>query len=163
MDSTFDVIVVGLGCVGLSSCYHLAKSGYKVLGLESNPTSGALGGSSIGHARIWRHIEPDERYLQMMKISLEEWREVERATGRCIIKTNGHLRAMHKDNKDLSKVKHFGELLTSAQIHQRWPGLKLPEDFVGVHDKEAGLVMVKEALTAYRELAQLAGAILRYD
>ena len=29
-----EIIIVGLGCAGLSAAYHSSKSGYKVIGLE---------------------------------------------------------------------------------------------------------------------------------
>ncbi|MES1181617.1 MAG: FAD-dependent oxidoreductase, partial [Flavobacterium sp.] len=32
--SNYDVIVLGVGSMGSSACYHLAKRGLKVLGLE---------------------------------------------------------------------------------------------------------------------------------
>ena len=35
MGEHYDVIVVGVGSMGASACYHLAKRGVKVLGLDS--------------------------------------------------------------------------------------------------------------------------------
>lgn len=52
----YDVIVIGLGCVGLSTCHHLASKGLKVIGIEQFPNSGHYGSSSFGQARIWRHL-----------------------------------------------------------------------------------------------------------
>ena len=50
----YDIIVVGLGCAGLGTALYCARRGYKVLGLERNKESGALGTSSFGHTRIYR-------------------------------------------------------------------------------------------------------------
>jgi glycine/D-amino acid oxidase-like deaminating enzyme len=35
VEGAFDVIVVGLGAMGSSTAYHLAKRGAKILGLEA--------------------------------------------------------------------------------------------------------------------------------
>ena len=55
----FDVIVVGLGCVGLSTTYYWSNKGLKVLGLEMNSSSGELGTSSHGTTRIYRYNDPN--------------------------------------------------------------------------------------------------------
>ena len=34
MNTSFDAIVMDVGSMGSSACYHLAKRGYKVLGFE---------------------------------------------------------------------------------------------------------------------------------
>jgi len=48
METEFDVIVVGLSCAGLSTAYHCAKAGLKVIGFEANEVSGDMGTSSYG-------------------------------------------------------------------------------------------------------------------
>jgi len=48
MDSSYDVIIVGLSCAGLSVAYHCAKKGLKVIGFEENEVSGEFGTSSYG-------------------------------------------------------------------------------------------------------------------
>ncbi len=49
----FDHIVLGLGAMGSSTVYHLAKKNSKVLGIEQFKVSHNLG-SSHGHSRIIR-------------------------------------------------------------------------------------------------------------
>lgn len=50
---TYDVIVVGLSCAGLSTAYHASKAGLKVIGFEANEVSGDMGSSSYGTTRIY--------------------------------------------------------------------------------------------------------------
>ena len=69
-DDSYDVIIVGLGCVGLSSAYHLSRKGLKVLGLEKYSHSGALGTSSSGHCRIFRYMHECDRYYDMQVESI---------------------------------------------------------------------------------------------
>ena len=75
------MIIVGLGCVGLSTAYYLTKQGLKVLGLEKYSDSGSIGTASYGHTRIWRLSHNDDRYTQMMSESLEIWKEIEEKCG----------------------------------------------------------------------------------
>ena len=73
----WDVIVVGLGCAGLSTAYWCAKQGLKVLGLERNHASGALGSSSYGETRIYRILHDLEIHTRMMRDTLPLWKEIE--------------------------------------------------------------------------------------
>ena len=77
----YDVIIVGLGCVGISAAYYCSKMGLKVLGFERFAEPGSIGTSSYGYTRIWRHAHPEQRYTDMQLEALEIWRELE-------IKTN---------------------------------------------------------------------------
>ena len=51
--SQYDVIVAGVGAMGSAACWHLAKRGLKVLGLERFDLGHAMG-SSHGLTRIIR-------------------------------------------------------------------------------------------------------------
>lgn len=51
--TNYDVIVIGVGSMGSSTCYQLAKKGYKVLGLEQFDIPHELGSHS-GQSRIIR-------------------------------------------------------------------------------------------------------------
>ena len=64
--SEIDVVIVGLGCVGLGAAYELAKVGYKVIGFERNSVSGDLGTGSFGHTRLWRTGHYESRYDDMI-------------------------------------------------------------------------------------------------
>ena len=65
-EEKYDAIVVGLGCAGLGTVFYLSRMGLKVLGLERNKTSGALGTSSCGETRIWRRSNPDNMGVEQM-------------------------------------------------------------------------------------------------
>jgi len=87
----YDLIVVGLGCVGLSTVYHAVKRGWKVLGIERNHDVGALGSGSYGHTRIWRVPHFDNKYNQMMEDGLPLWRQIEEESGKRLISEDGIL------------------------------------------------------------------------
>jgi sarcosine oxidase len=86
------VIVIGLGCVGLSTTYYLSKFGnMKVLGLERNGVSGDLGSSSYSYGRIWRTMDVDARYSNMQKEAMEIWDDVSKESGNELLIRNGIL------------------------------------------------------------------------
>ena len=58
----YDVIVIGLGTIGLSTTYYLSKQDFNVLGLEMNKKSGSLGTGCSGNTSTWRYIDTDVRY-----------------------------------------------------------------------------------------------------
>jgi len=82
--SGYDVIVVGVGAMGSSACYHLAGRGAKVLGLEQFDIPHALG-SSHGYSRMIRmayYEHPD--YVPLLRRAYELWRELEAASGQTL-------------------------------------------------------------------------------
>ena len=52
MDSntSFDIIVIGVGSMGSATCYYLSKQGYKVLGLEQFDITHEFGSHRAGSA-----------------------------------------------------------------------------------------------------------------
>src|SRR5262245_66472740 len=75
--SSFDVIVIGVGSMGSATCYHLAKRGYKVLGLEQFDISHEFG-SHAGQSRIIRKAyfeHPD--YVPLAERAYENWKQRE--------------------------------------------------------------------------------------
>jgi len=101
MFKAYDLIVVGLGPAGLSTCYHASKQGLNVLGLEANPESGHPGTSSVGTTRIWRLSHAIENHYKLMKLGLTHWKEIEEETGRKIIYKMGMLDFGPKDSEDI--------------------------------------------------------------
>ena len=74
----YDVIVVGLGWVGLATTYYCSKQGLKVLGFEMNETSGEMGTSSHGTSRIYRFNDANPLKNEMMKVSFKIWKQAEK-------------------------------------------------------------------------------------
>ncbi|HUQ72690.1 MAG TPA: FAD-dependent oxidoreductase, partial [Planctomycetaceae bacterium] len=81
MSRRYDVIVLGVGGFGSAACYHLAKRGESVVGLEQF----AIGhdrGSSHGDTRIIRQAyfeHPD--YVPLLKRAYTLWDELSAASG----------------------------------------------------------------------------------
>ena len=81
MGNSFDVIVVGVGAVGSATCYHLAKRGVRVLGLEQYAVPHAEGGSH-GYSRQTK-IAPyvGGAYEPIILRSYELWRDLAEESG----------------------------------------------------------------------------------
>ncbi|HPH33203.1 MAG TPA: FAD-dependent oxidoreductase, partial [Chitinophagaceae bacterium] len=73
----YDCIVLGVGSMGASACYHLAACGQKVLGIEQFDVLHTQGAHS-GHTRIIRKAyfeHPD--YIPLLKRAYENWAALE--------------------------------------------------------------------------------------
>ncbi len=69
--SNFDVMVIGMGSMGSSACYYLAKQGFKVLGLEQFDISHS-NGSHTGQSRLIRKAYgEDTRYVPLLQKAYE--------------------------------------------------------------------------------------------
>src|SRR4051812_16787764 len=87
----YDVIVVGLGAMGSATAYHLARRGYRVLGLDANARR-HKNGSSHGNSRIIReaYMEGTD-YVPMVQRAYELWRDLEAESGQELLKITGCL------------------------------------------------------------------------
>jgi sarcosine oxidase len=86
MTARFDVIVIGVGAMGASACFHLARrAGIKVLGLEQFDIPHNLG-SSHGHSRMIRKAYFEHpNYVPLLHRAYELWDELEALSGRRLL------------------------------------------------------------------------------
>ena len=104
-NSLFDVIVIGVGSMGSTTCYYLAKRGYKVLGLEQFDISHEFG-SHAGQSRIIRKAyfeHPD--YVPLMERAYQNWKHIEKETGEKLYFKTGLLYAGDSNNEIIKGVK----------------------------------------------------------
>jgi len=166
--SGYDVIVVGVGAMGSSACYHLARRGASVLGLERFDIPHALG-SSHGYSRMIRmayYEHPD--YVPLLRRAYELWRELEGASGQQLLfevggvymgPPDGHVVAGATRAARQHGLEH--ETLSNAALAERFPQFRLPPQFVGVYEPRAGFLLPEKVIAAQAELALRAGAELR--
>jgi sarcosine oxidase len=161
----YDVIVAGVGGVGASACWHLAKRGLRVLGLEQFDIPHAQG-SSHGLTRIIRlayHESP--AYVPLVRRAMELWREAGQRFGEQLMFTTGSLDAGADGgeffNGALASCKEHGlrhQILSAAELNRRFPGLTLPEGHRGLFQPDGGFVLSERGIIAHVTLAQAAGA-----
>lgn len=166
--ATFDVIVVGVGGMGSAACFHLARRGQRVLGLERFDIPHAMG-SSHGVTRIIRlPYYEDAAYVPLLRRAYALWRELETASGETLLVVTGSIDAGPEDgaifrgalgSARLHDLSH--EALTGAEVNARFPGYRLPEGARAVFQPEGGFVLSERAIVAHANAAMAAGADIR--
>jgi N-methyl-L-tryptophan oxidase len=162
---TYDVIIIGAGSMGMAAGYFLSKSGKKTLLLDSfKPPHNK--GSHHGETRIIRHAYAEgEQYVPFVLKAQELWNDLERETGRQLFIKTGVL-SVGNENSDfiqntISSAKNYSlplEVIDTLEVHNRWSGITLPNDFIGCFEPLSGVLKCEESIKAYQELAELNGA-----
>jgi sarcosine oxidase len=161
----YDVIVVGIGGMGSAACYHLARRGKKVLGLERFDVPHSMG-SSHGVNRIIRlAYYEDPSYVPLLRRSYQLWRELQRGFGEQLLHITGSIDASEPDGEivrgslescRLHEIEH--EVLTAAELRRRHPAYALPDNYLAVYQPEGGFVLSERAVVAHVSGAIAAGA-----
>lgn len=167
MKQSFNVIVVGVGSMGSAACYHLARRGVRVLGLEQFDVPHSLG-SGHGYSRMIRlaYFEhPD--YVPLLRRSYALWDELQAELRRDVIHVTGGLMVGPPGAEvvegSIRSVREHGlphDILDAAETRKRFPQFVIPEDYKILHDHKAGLVLPERAIAGYAELAMRRGAEL---
>lgn len=168
MSRRCDVVVLGIGGFGSAACYHLARRGVSVVGLEQF----AIGhdrGSSHGDTRIIRQAyfeHPD--YVPLLKRAYTLWDELAEAAGLELFRRTPLLLSGPVDGEAVSgalrsaALHHLDvESMTADEARRRHPGLMIPDDHAVVIEPNAGFLWVERCVTAHAELARQVGADLR--
>ncbi len=161
----YDVIVIGVGGMGSAACWHLARRGCRVLGLERFDIPHAMG-SSHGFNRIIRlgYFE-DPSYVPLLRRAYENWRELETRFGEKLLFITGSVDAGPADSRmvegSLRACREHDlahEVMSGRELKQRFPGYELPDSHVAVLQGDGGFVSAERAIVAHVTLAQAAGA-----
>jgi sarcosine oxidase len=163
----FDIIVIGLGAMGSSTCHHLARRGVRVLGLEQFDIPHALG-SSHGSSRMIRlayYEHPD--YVPLLRRAYELWDELEAQSGQKLLYRTGGLYMGPREGETVGgslrsarehQLPH--ELLEPDERRRRFPQFHLPEDWVALYEPDAGFLRPEQVIASYAGLALRSGAEL---
>ena len=165
---SYDVIVVGVGGMGSAACWQLARRGQSVLGLERFDIPHSMG-SSHGISRIIRlPYYEDPAYVPLLRRAYELWDAAETASGETLLVTTGSLDGGPEDDPlfrgALASAETHGlahEVLTGAQVNQRYPGYRMPGAHRFVLQPRGGLIASERAIIAHARLAQQAGATIQ--
>lgn len=159
-----DVVVVGLGVIGLSTAAELAVRGDRVVGID-RATIGHAAGSSTGASRSIRATYAQPHYGHLVLRAIDRWEAIASATGRSILHLTGQI-----DLGPEAKLRRFVETvsaagiaiheLDAAELRRRFPELALRPDEVGVFHSTAGTVLAEEAMAALTQRAAQQGVTL---
>jgi sarcosine oxidase len=154
--STYDVIVIGVGGMGSAAACELARRGRRVLALEQF----ALGhdrGSSHGHTRIIRRAyyeHPD--YVPLVRRAFERWYDLEQRQGIHLLTEIPCLSIGKADSPMIAGVRASAqqhnlpiEDLTAPELRRRFPAFRFSEEYVGVLEQSAGILYVEDCVQAH--------------
>ena len=169
MAERYDAIVLGLGGMGSASAFHLARRGWRVLGLERFDVLHPFG-SSHGLTRIIRlAYSEDPSYVPLLRRAYELWHELEELDGRTLLYTTGNLEGGLPDGPVFRGAVHAAELhglphevLTGAEVGKRWPAYHLPDDHRVIHQPDGGFLASEECILAHVRQALAHGAELHW-
>lgn len=161
----YDAIVVGIGGMGSATVYQLAQRGQHVLGLEKFDIPHEMG-SSHGLTRIIRLAYYEHpSYVPLLKRAYELWRELQAETQTALLHITGSLDAAPEDNEvfagslkscEVHNLPH--EVLTSAQITQRFPAYHFPSETMAVFQPDGGFLAPELCIESFVKLARMQGA-----
>ncbi len=168
--ANYDVVVLGLGGMGSSAVYHLAKKGLKVLGLEQFTEAHSLG-SSHGKTRLIRkaYFEHSD-YVPLLHQSYDLWRELERESGETLLHLTGLTIFGPSNSQILTGIRKSRDLFgldvrdVSETASQIWnPSFNVPIHFSGLEEPGAGFLEVERCVRAHLKVARRLEAELRFE
>lgn len=166
--SHYDVIVIGVGSMGSSTCFYLAERGFKVLGLEKFDLAHEYG-SHTGQSRIIRKAyfeHPD--YVPLLERAYGNWNKLEQQTGAAIYHQTGIAYFGPPDHPTMEGVKQSAALYnldvktaSRENAGPHFPLFNIPPDFETLFEKEAGFVTPETAIISFTTRAQRYGATIK--
>ncbi|MFZ9046048.1 MAG: N-methyl-L-tryptophan oxidase [Cyclobacteriaceae bacterium] len=145
LKTDFDVAVIGLGSMGLATCYHLAKEGYKVLGVERfaiyNDKSSHVGDTRLIRKSYFEH--PD--YVPLLHKAYDNWKHLEILRKVKVFHCDGVAYMGDKEGEVLSGV------LKSAELH----GLHIEEHWSESFEPSVAKHSLWEAEAGYLDVAKV--------
>lgn len=160
----YDVIVIGVGSMGSSTLYQLAKQGIKVLGIEQFGV-GHERGSHSGVTRIVRKAyfeHPD--YVPLLERAYKGWDAIQNEAGKNLFYKSGLLYLGEKNHPVIKGIKESAKLynidLRLAERNQTKAFL-IPDKFEQIFEPDAGFALAEETIKTYTEEALKHGAELK--
>lgn len=161
------ILIIGGGIIGLSTAYHLARRGFSRITVLEKDVIGA--GSSSRAAGIITGLLWSDTGVLARKISLQRFRELSDELPGYRFQAVGALNLFDPPTwpartKLLPLYDRHGvgyEILSAAEITQRWPELTPGEEIIGLHDPLGGYSEPDEMLPALARRCRELGVEIR--
>ena len=168
MNNEYDVILVGVGSMGSATCYYLAKSGLKVLGLEQFSLPHEQG-SHTGESRLVRMAyfeNPD--YVPLLKRAYHNWEHLEEISGKTQFHKTGIVYFGESDSVQTEGVRRSSKLhklpidvFTREESNKRFSQFTIPDNYECLFEANAGFVQPELTINTYVEQAKKLGADIK--
>jgi sarcosine oxidase len=163
-----EVIVVGLGAMGVAVSWQLARRGVRVMAFDRY-TPPHDGGSTHGESRITRlAVGEGEEYVSLVQRSHQLWREIEGQSHETLLTQTGGVVIGEPDGDFLKRTREIAvrrgiahESLDGPELRRRFPMFRASESAGAYYEPAAGYVRPEKAVAAQLRLAANAGARLR--
>ena len=150
--------------MGSAACYHFARRGLSVLGIEQFEV-GHERGSSHGRSRVIRKAYfEDPRYVPLLHECYKLWGELEAATGETLMHQTGCLNFGPTEHECVRGVCESAErhglsheILSAEEICRRWPVFEPNDGDVGLYETDGGMLLPEKCITAHMRLAERHG------
>lgn len=158
----YDVIVIGLGSMGASTLYHLAKQDLKVLGIEQFEITHQLGSHS-GQTRIVRksYFEHAD-YVPLLERAYHGWDQIYQETGTKLFHRTGLTYFGKEYHPVIRGVKNSAELysipLESSSNEEETYPFTIPSNYKKIIEPDAGFVLSELTIKTYVSEAKKIGA-----
>lgn len=161
MPADYDIIVLGCGTMGAAACLELSRAGHRVLGLDRFAPPHDMG-EHHGRVRMFRTTYYEHpAYVPWLRRSLRGWQELGRHAGSTLLELTGALYLGPEEGELVSGCLRAARehaldhlVLDHAQTNQRYPMFRVPSDYVGLLERDAGFIWCELAVEAMLRLAQ---------
>ncbi|MFP7493008.1 N-methyl-L-tryptophan oxidase [Terribacillus saccharophilus] len=169
-ENEFEVAIIGAGTMGMAAGAYLAQQNVKTVLIDRfDPPHHS--GSHHGTTRMIRHAYGEGRqYVTLVKRAQQLWEELEKQSDHRIFEKTGVLGLgpststfLEETRKSAEKYDLPLEVLSAQQIKDKWPGISIPDDYIGCFETDSGLIYSENAIQAYRGIALEHGAQLITD
>jgi sarcosine oxidase len=154
--------------MGAAACWHLARRGVRVLGLERFDIPHAMGSSHAVNRIIRLAYFEHTSYVPLLRRAYELWREAEQLAGEQLLYVTGSLDIGTATSDILQGAlascrEHnlFHELLDARSVNARYPGYRLSDEYGAVYQPDGGFVASERAIVHHVWMAQAHGAEIR--
>lgn len=165
MSAHFDVIVIGLGAAGSAALYHVARSGATVLGIDRFALPHAYGSTHSESRIIRKAYYEGPQYLPLLCRAYSLWEQLEEESSTKLMHLSGCLTIGHETSEMVrsahaSAVKHHIRhlMLSSDEVHSRYPAYRLSSDQIALVDLEAGYIHPERCVRSHLQRAAVHGA-----
>lgn len=170
--TSFDIIIIGGGTIGLSAAYYATERGLNTLLLEQFDTMAGSRASSGGFSRMFRIMYAEAFMAELAESSLAMWKEIEIASESQILTTQPLIFYGDVENTVEGNLAEMRKVLNNLGIPNVWfpnsSGLlqqysafqTMPSDYVGLIQANSAAIRADISVSAFQTLATNAGATL---
>lgn len=168
VDQIYDVIVIGVGSMGASTCYYVAKQNAKVLGIDRLIVPHDEG-SHTGQSRIIRKAYFEHpNYVPILEHAYQNWADIEEEFDQKLFYKTGLYYAGQKEGALISGLMKSAEKynidithLSSSEAKSKYPQLQIPDSFSQIIEPNSGFVLPEKTIINFKKHAILQGAVIK--